>query len=119
MLLSDVYHYFLEGIITNDLYNVPLYCDGSSWVTVNAPANQTCGQYFFEYVKVFGAPGVLENPSATGVCNYCPVQVGQNVYDTFSYSYDNRTRNICIIIGFWLFNRVMTTVFVRRFKVKR
>jgi ATP-binding cassette, subfamily G (WHITE), member 2, SNQ2 len=115
----DVYHYFLEGVITNDLYNVPLTCDSSSWVTVNAPANQTCGQYFFEYVKVFGAPGFLQNPSATGVCNYCPVQVGQNVYDTFSYSYDNRTRNICIIIGFWLFNRVMTTVFVRRFKVKR
>ncbi|KAJ3076805.1 hypothetical protein HDU98_000105 [Podochytrium sp. JEL0797] len=111
------YHYFIEGLIVNDLHNTPIHCDGNSFVPVNIPTGETCGQYFTVYSKF--APGIVQDATAMGQCLWCPLQVGDTIFEKFSWSYENRWRNVGLMLVFWIFNRVCTAVFINRFKVKR
>ncbi|KAJ3127424.1 hypothetical protein HK100_009771 [Physocladia obscura] len=115
----DPYHYLIEGMMVNDLGGQKLTCDSTSFVSVAIPSNTTCGAYFEPYISIAGAPGTLVNTSATGNCVYCPVSTGDDIFKSFGWSYENRWRNFGILMGFWLFNRAMTSIFTRRYKVKR
>ncbi|KAI8615304.1 ABC-2 type transporter-domain-containing protein [Chytriomyces sp. MP71] len=114
----DPYHYFIEGLIVNDLHNVALHCDSYSFINVNIPSGMTCGAHFTQYT-LHGAPGLVRDPNAMNTCQWCPVQLGDTYFTRFSWNYDNRWKNVGYIFSFWVFNRLMTTVFVKRFKVKR
>ncbi|KAJ1548654.1 hypothetical protein HK405_001094 [Cladochytrium tenue] len=50
---------------------------------------------------------------------YCPVSSGDNYFTNYDWSFDNRWRNALIFLGLWIFNRFVTAVLVRRFKVRR
>ncbi|KAJ3071327.1 hypothetical protein HDU98_005492 [Podochytrium sp. JEL0797] len=115
----DPYHYLIEGMLVNDLGGLALHCDDNSLVPVAIPSNATCAEYFKPYITILGAPGILVNPDAMGECLYCPVQVGDNIFEPLGWSYNNRWRNFGFMLAFWLFNRVVTSYFIRRFKVKR
>ncbi|KAI8622166.1 ABC-2 type transporter-domain-containing protein [Chytriomyces sp. MP71] len=115
----DPYHYLIEGLMVNDLGGLPLTCDDRSMVEVQIPAGKTCEQYFSPYLHIAGAPGVLQEPEATGLCQYCPVKSGDNIFHAFGWSYDNRWRNLGLLLAFWIFNRILTAILIRRFKVKR
>ncbi|ORY37047.1 hypothetical protein BCR33DRAFT_721688 [Rhizoclosmatium globosum] len=113
----DPYHYFIEGLIVNDLHNLALQCDSYSFITVNIPAGYTCGQYFTVYSTF--APGALQDSSATGTCKWCPMVVGDTFFSRFSWDYGNRWRNLGFLFCFWIFNRICTAFFINRFQVKR
>ncbi|RKO92797.1 brefeldin A resistance protein, partial [Blyttiomyces helicus] len=97
----DPYHYFIEGLITNDLHGQAIVCDDRSLVAILPPNNTTCLAYMQSYLNV--APGQLLNPTATTTCQYCPMQFGDDYYATLSWSFDNRWRNFALIAGFYLF----------------
>ncbi|KAJ3137667.1 hypothetical protein HK100_000440 [Physocladia obscura] len=115
----DPYHYLIEGMMTNDLGGQKITCDATSFVSVAIPSNTTCGTYFDTYLSTPGVPGSLVNASATGSCIFCPVTVGDDIFDSFGWSYSHRWRNFGILVGFWLFNRMLTSVFANRYKLKR
>ncbi|KAJ3331548.1 hypothetical protein HDU76_002864 [Blyttiomyces sp. JEL0837] len=75
----DPYHYFIEGLIVNELGGLTLTCDSASIVTVKAPPGKTCYQYFAPYLTK--APGQLLTPNATESCQYCPMVVGNTYYE--------------------------------------
>ncbi|KAJ3318349.1 hypothetical protein HDU76_000853 [Blyttiomyces sp. JEL0837] len=60
----DPYHYFIEGLIVNDMGGLALTCDSASIVTVKAPPGKTCYQYFAAYLTK--APGQLLTPNKPG-----------------------------------------------------
>ncbi|KAJ3138169.1 hypothetical protein HK100_000047 [Physocladia obscura] len=81
----DPYHYLIEGLMTNDLGGQALTCDATSFVTVAIPSNATCGAYFEPYLSTPGVPGSLVDTSATGSCVFCPVTVGDNLFDSLGW----------------------------------
>ncbi|KAJ3083470.1 hypothetical protein HDU99_009405 [Rhizoclosmatium hyalinum] len=113
----DPYHYLIEGMMVNDLGGLSIHCDEKSFVNVPIPANTTCGKYFAPYLHV--APGKLVDPNAVGMCTYCPMQTGDDIFHSLGWSYENRWRNFGFLIAFWIFNRVLTAIFIQRFKVAR
>ncbi|KAJ3100384.1 hypothetical protein HDU97_002259 [Phlyctochytrium planicorne] len=114
----DPYHYFIETLFVNDLHNLALSCDDRSTVRVTPPTNTTCETYFKPYLTK--APGYLMGTdSLTGTCRYCPMSMGDTMFLNFSWSFENRWRNVFILLGFFVFNRLMTFYFVSRFKERR
>ncbi|KAJ3194389.1 hypothetical protein HK101_002862 [Irineochytrium annulatum] len=117
----DPYHYFIEGLIVNDLHGLALTCDSRSFVNVTAPPTMTCAQYFKPFQSY--APGyLLESSNLTalgGYCQYCVVSVGDTFYSGLSWDYSDRWRNLAILAGYFIFNRIMTLVFISRHKEKR
>ncbi|KAJ3071329.1 hypothetical protein HDU98_005494 [Podochytrium sp. JEL0797] len=115
----DPYHYLIEGLLVNELGGLALHCEDDSMVPVLIPSGKTCAEYFKPYITIAGAPGLVTTPDATGLCLYCPVQVGDTIFKPLGWSYDHRWRNFGIMVAFWVFNRVVTAFFIRRYKVKR
>ncbi|RKO85403.1 ABC-2 type transporter-domain-containing protein, partial [Blyttiomyces helicus] len=46
----DPYHYFIEGLIVNDLHGEPIVCDDRSLVAITPPDNTTCLAYMQPYL---------------------------------------------------------------------
>jgi ABC-type multidrug transport system permease subunit len=116
----DPYHYLIEGLVVNVMDGVEVKCSGSDWIQVNAPANQTCGQYFNDFFNNDGL-GYLEDPSATGSCNYCQYSRGNDFYEArIGWSFSNRWRDMGILCAYWVFNIMAFSTFVFLFrKAKR
>lgn len=70
----DPYHYFLEGVVTDVLENVPIVCNSKELLHVPLnPFFSNCGGYFNEFFSS-GATGYLVDSNATSVCEYCPMR---------------------------------------------
>lgn len=63
----------------------------------NSPAGQTCGAYAGAYAQASG--GYLQDPNATGNCNYCQYQSGDTFLAGINTSYSERARNIGIYVS--------------------
>ncbi|KAI8832866.1 hypothetical protein BC829DRAFT_408307 [Chytridium lagenaria] len=57
--------------------------------------------------------------AVTTTCRYCPMSLGDNMFAGLEWNSEHRWSNVLIVLGFWVFNRIMTFYFVGRFKVKR
>ncbi|ORX70474.1 hypothetical protein DL89DRAFT_292148 [Linderina pennispora] len=88
------YLYFIEGTISNDIYNTPI-----------------------RFVSSFR--GYIDNPGDTSRCSFCPYRNGQQYYSQSSWRYHNRWRNFLILLGFTCFNIVFTVFMVRIYKVNK
>lgn len=58
---------------------------------MEAPGSQTCEQYLSSYIEISG--GFVTNPSATGVCQYCPVKDTTQFLETVGINFANRWRD--------------------------
>ncbi|KAJ3023036.1 hypothetical protein HKX48_004518 [Thoreauomyces humboldtii] len=116
---ANPFHYFIEGVIGNELGGVPVQCEsGSSSTLINIPSGQTCAQYFTEYFAR-NAPGQLVDGSATGSCGFCPFAVGDDFVDTLGWTFAHRWRNFGFLAMFWIFNLFMVALLVRVYKTGR
>ncbi|KAJ2903113.1 ATP-binding cassette transporter snq2, partial [Coemansia aciculifera] len=111
------YHYYVEGVITNDLHASRVQCKQSEFFKFDPPSNQTCAQYAGEWIA--RAPGYINNLDATSACEYCSYKVGDEFYTALSWSFDHRWRNMGILIGFVAFNVVFTVLMIKVFKVNK
>ncbi|KAJ2776197.1 ATP-binding cassette transporter snq2 [Coemansia javaensis] len=111
------YHYYVEGVITNDLHGSPVRCHARELYTFEPPANATCTSYAGDWVKA--ATGYLANPDATAACQYCPYSVGDEYFASLGWSFNHRWRNFGILIGFTAFNIAFTMLMVRVYKVNK
>ncbi|KAI8826193.1 ABC-2 type transporter-domain-containing protein [Fimicolochytrium jonesii] len=114
----DPFHYFVEGIIGNELGGVRTICAGGDVATIIPPAGQTCGQYFAPWFAN-GGPGQLVSEAATDACGFCAIKYGDDFTDQLSWSFDHRWRNLGILVGFWMFNLVVLNFLVRTYKTGR
>ncbi|ORX95994.1 ABC transporter G family protein [Basidiobolus meristosporus CBS 931.73] len=114
MYWIDPYHYFLEGLMVNELQDFKVNCKESDYVRFFAPSGQSCGSYAGEFLKV--APGYLANSNATDVCRYCPYTYGQDFTAPLGWSFEHRWRNAGLIIAFWCFNLCMAVILVWVFR---
>jgi len=111
----DPYHYFLEGVVTTVLNNVPVVCKSKELLRFDIPANfATCGDYMKDFLSV--APGYIEDPNATSNCGYCPYSTGSDFYETFQWSNHHRWRNYGLLWGYFLFNIGLVIFFVYLFR---
>lgn len=53
-----------------------------------------------------GAPGYIVN-NATSACQYCAYKIGDQFYDAFDLSYDNRWRDLGIFLCFIVSNVII------------
>ncbi|KAJ1658885.1 ATP-binding cassette transporter snq2, partial [Dispira simplex] len=85
---ANPYHYYIEGIIANDLYDQAITCKDEEYLTFVPPTGQTCGEYAKEFLAI--GPGYIKDLSATSNCLYCPYKVGQEFTNSLDWSYDNK-----------------------------
>ncbi|KAJ2716225.1 ATP-binding cassette transporter snq2, partial [Coemansia spiralis] len=111
------YHYYVEGVITNDLHGAPVRCHAKELYVFEPPANATCAEYAGKWVE--RATGYLGNPDATAACQYCPFSAGDQFYTGLDWSFDHRWRNFGILLAFLAFNIAFTTLMIRVFKVNK
>ncbi|KAJ2492593.1 ATP-binding cassette transporter snq2 [Coemansia sp. RSA 2050] len=111
------YHYYVEGVITNDLHGSQVLCRKSEFFTFEPPSNQTCIEYAGSWAS--RAAGYINNPESTTACEYCSYKVGDEFYLALSWTFDNRWRNIGILIGFVAFNVIFTVFMIKIFKVNK
>ncbi|EPY53298.1 ABC transporter Pdr1 [Schizosaccharomyces cryophilus OY26] len=97
------YKYFLEGMIGNNLHNVPIICERTEMYVVDPPMGYTCGAYFSDYLQSSGA-GIIYNPEALSSCEFCPYKIADELLAGFGYYYHHRWRNFGILIGYAAFN---------------
>ncbi|EPY51193.1 ABC transporter Pdr1 [Schizosaccharomyces cryophilus OY26] len=115
------YKYFLEGMIGNNLHNVPIICERTEMYVVDPPMGYTCGAYFFDYLQSSGA-GIIYNPEAVSSCEFCPYKIADELLDGFGYYYHHRWRNFGILIGYAAFNlgfAIVTYEIIRSIPIHR
>eukprot|EP01119_Soliformovum_irregulare_P011474 TRINITY_DN2879_c0_g1_i1.p1 TRINITY_DN2879_c0_g1~~TRINITY_DN2879_c0_g1_i1.p1 ORF type:complete len:1443 (-),score=460.96 TRINITY_DN2879_c0_g1_i1:56-4384(-) len=108
------FHWFLEGVVTNVFKSLVIKCEPIDFFRFNPPPGQTCGEYSQNFLNA--APGYLENPNATSLCEYCPYKAGSEYYEQNEWSYDSRWRNLGILIGYWVFNVVVSSALIYLFR---
>ncbi|KAI9227529.1 MAG: ABC-2 type transporter-domain-containing protein [Piptocephalis tieghemiana] len=118
MYWISTYHYSVESFVVNDLHGKAVICKSEEFFEIIPPANQTCGSYMSDFFGA-GAPGYINNPEDSTSCQYCPFKVGDEFYAPYKWSFDHRWRNFGILIGFCVFNWIVTILGSRRFRTRK
>ncbi|KAG0937676.1 hypothetical protein G6F57_007352 [Rhizopus arrhizus] len=112
MYWVDPFHYYVEGLIVNELADFKVVCKEEDLLRFTPPPGQTCGEYtqnFFAY----GATGYIANPDATDQCGYCTYESGKEFYETnMGWNAINKWRNLGVLIAFFIFNILLFLVLV-------
>ncbi|CEP07548.1 hypothetical protein [Parasitella parasitica] len=106
MYWLNPFHYFIEGLATNELSHIQVQCTDKDLVKFLPPPNLTCGDYTSDFFS-YGAPGYIDNPQAMQpeLCGYCSFKSGEEFYSyTFGWSEANKWRNFGIIAAYFVFN---------------
>lgn len=94
----DPFTRLISGMVVTELHGRKVECASSEYNQFTAPDNETCGEYMASFFKRGGAGYLLDN--ATQTCEYCAYKVGDQFYETYEMSFDNRWRDLGIFIAF-------------------
>ncbi|GKT46795.1 ZEB2-regulated ABC transporter 1 [Colletotrichum spaethianum] len=110
MYRVNPFTYVVEGFLGTSLANAPVQCASNEYVTFNAPANQTCGQYLSDYISVAG--GYLSDPNAGngGSCQYCALADTSAFLKGINVEFGNRWRDFGFIWIYTIFNLVVAVL---------
>ncbi|KAJ2907956.1 ATP-binding cassette transporter snq2, partial [Coemansia aciculifera] len=111
------YHYFIEGVIVNELHDTPIVCKPREFFSFTPAAGQSCQQFAGSFIA--SSRGYLDDPASTGSCGYCMYRTGDEYFETLNWSFAHRWRNFCILLGFIVFNLVFTVFMTRMYKVNK
>ncbi|KXH25655.1 ABC-2 type transporter [Colletotrichum nymphaeae SA-01] len=109
--------YWVAGIVGTQLSGRPVTCSATETSVFNPPANQTCGEYLADYLKL--APGQLQNPEATEACRYCSLSNADQYLAGSNIFYDERWRNFGIVWAFIFFNIFIAVISYYLVRVKK
>ncbi|KAI9095938.1 ABC-2 type transporter-domain-containing protein [Phlyctochytrium arcticum] len=112
------FHYFVEGIIGNEVGGINVQCTGPDVTRIIPPTGSTCSAYLSPFFSA-GGPGQLISGSTTDVCEYCVLKLGDDFMAQLGWSYSHRWRNFGILIAFWAFNLMMVMFLVRMYRTGR
>ncbi|KAL4939152.1 hypothetical protein BDV06DRAFT_225287 [Aspergillus oleicola] len=94
----DPFTRIISGMVTTELHERSVVCTASEFNRFQAPEDQTCGEYMQAFFDR-GGIGYLAN-NATQNCEYCAYRVGDEYYQAFEMSFDNRWRDLGIYAAF-------------------
>ncbi|KAJ1731752.1 ATP-binding cassette transporter snq2, partial [Coemansia biformis] len=117
MYFMSPYTFYIEGLITNNLHQMPMHCTLSELMTFTPPSGMTCGEFAGAWAQ--NANGYIANYLGVKSCHYCPYKLGDEYYARLDWSFVHRWRNFCIIIGFTAFNILFTVFMTRFYKVNK
>ena len=102
MYYVSPFTYWISGITSTMLHSRPVVCSASENLVFNPPPNMTC----MEYLKPLAsqAQGILQNPTATEACAYCPLSVADQFLETVDIFWSQRWRNFGIMWAYIVFD---------------
>ncbi len=102
MYYVSPFTYWISGITSTMLHSRPVVCSASENLVFNPPPNMTC----MEYLKPLAdqAQGILQNPTATEACAYCPLSVADQFLATVDIFWSQRWRNFGIMWAYIVFD---------------
>jgi ABC-type multidrug transport system permease subunit len=110
--------YWIGGLVATELHDRKIQCSPTELSVFNPPGGMTCERYLASYFQA-GAPGTLQNPSATAGCEYCGVQVADQFLGQVDISWDYRWRNWGFVWAYVVFNVVVTILAYWFFRVRK
>ena len=94
----DPFTRLIGGMVVTELHGREVVCTAKELQHFTAPAGQTCGQYMSNFFERGGAGYIVNN--ATSACEYCAYKVGDQFYTALELNFDNRWRDLGILIAF-------------------
>ncbi|PSK42723.1 ABC transporter G family member 21 [Elsinoe australis] len=88
----------IGGMVVTELHDRTVVCTDGEFNRFSAPMGQTCGDYMSDFFNNGGPGYLLDN--ATNACSYCAYKIGDQFYEPLGYSFDNRWRDLGILIAF-------------------
>jgi ATP-binding cassette subfamily G (WHITE) protein 2 (SNQ2) len=85
-------------MVVTELHGRPIVCKAAELQHFTAPAGQTCGEYMSNFFSSGGAGYIVNN--ATSACEYCAYKLGDQFYEPLGFTFDNRWRDLGILIAF-------------------
>ncbi|EWY84352.1 hypothetical protein FOYG_14104 [Fusarium oxysporum NRRL 32931] len=96
----------ISGMVSTELHGATITCKPSELSFFEAPEAMQCGEYMQSFFED-GGPGYIVN-NTTNTCSYCAYKVGDEFYNSLSISFDNRWRDLGILISFVGSNIIIT-----------
>ena len=94
----DPFTRLIGGMVVTELHDRPVMCKPSELNPFSAPAGQNCGDYMKPFFDAGGAGYIVNN--ATSACQYCAYKVGDQFYTSLELDFDNRWRDLGILLAF-------------------
>lgn len=108
--------YWIGGVLSATLHNIPVQCAPSETARFDAPPGQTCGQYAAAFASA--SPGYIVDPDATSLCQYCPYSVGDDYLATINVYASDKWRDFAIFLAFCVSNWALVYFFVWSIRIK-
>jgi ABC-type multidrug transport system ATPase subunit/ABC-type multidrug transport system permease subunit len=94
----DPFTRLIGGMVVTELHDRAVTCKPSELNPFNAPAGMNCGEYMAPFFERGGAGYIVNN--ATSACQYCAYKVGDQFYTGLGLDFNNRWRDLGILIAF-------------------
>ncbi|CAA7262034.1 unnamed protein product [Cyclocybe aegerita] len=110
--------YLIEGLLGQAIGHQEVNCSPVEFVSINPPAGLTCQQYMAAYMSFAG--GYLTNPDASSACQFCSIRTTDQFLELgFNIRYENRWRNLGILVGFSVFNTILIFTLTYIFRIRQ
>ncbi|KAF8602772.1 hypothetical protein BDV93DRAFT_533391 [Ceratobasidium sp. AG-I] len=113
----DPFTRLISGMVSTELHDLKITCKPMEFAVFQPPSGQTCVQWAGDFVNA--SVGYLDNPGASSDCRYCPYSYGDDFYTGLGISFDTRWRDLGILIGFTVFNTLVTLAASKAFKFSK
>ncbi|CAE6385299.1 unnamed protein product [Rhizoctonia solani] len=110
----DPFTRLISGLVTTELHGLSIICNANEFSVFQPPSGETCLQWAGDFVNA--TVGYLDNPNATSDCRYCPYSLGDDFYVGLDIKFDDRWRELGIMLAFIGFNIIVTLIASKLFR---
>ncbi|OWP03796.1 hypothetical protein B2J93_2641 [Marssonina coronariae] len=94
----DPFTRLIGGMVVTELHDRTVICTDSELNRFPSPSGQNCGEYMSDFFAA-GGPGYIVS-NVTSACEYCAYKVGDQFYSGLGFRFDNRWRDLGILVAF-------------------
>ncbi|KAH9222616.1 ABC-2 type transporter-domain-containing protein [Leptodontidium sp. 2 PMI_412] len=94
----DPFTRLIGGMVVTELHDRSVTCTSTELQRFASPSGQNCGEYMTDFFQA-GGPGYIVS-NVTSACEYCAYKVGDQFYTGLGFEFDNRWRDLGILIAF-------------------
>ena len=98
----DPYTRLIGGMVVTELQGREVKCLPGEYNRFTAPPGQSCGEYMAPFFARGGSGYISAESNGTigGLCEYCAYKLGDEFYEPLSLSFENRWRDLGIMVAF-------------------
>lgn len=94
----DPFTRLIGGMVVTELHDRPVECKTIELNRFTAPSGQNCGDYMADFFNRGGNGYLVSN--STNSCEYCAYSVGDQFFLPLGFEFENRWRDLGILIAF-------------------